>query len=100
MAGESTSASRSFCHAVSSRPGTPPKKIPERSTLVSRMTRSGVARGTGAITRDDAELLRSARATTDRGDRLRHVAAPHSALLASLSGLLDERGEVTLRRGL
>jgi hypothetical protein len=55
MAGESTSASRSSCHAVRSRPGTPPKKIPEKSTLVSRMTRSGVERRTGAIARADGE---------------------------------------------
>lgn len=99
MAGE-TSASRSSCHAVSRRTGTPPKKIPERSTLVSRIMRTGVERDTGAIIRADSELLGPARAMAGRGDRLRHVTASHSALLRGFPSLPDERGEVTRRRRL
>jgi hypothetical protein len=68
--------------------------------LASRMTRSGVARDVGAITRGDSDLLRPARATARRGDRFRDAGAPHPALLRGLPCLLDERGEVPLRRRL
>lgn len=79
---------------------TPPKRILERGTLMPRLARSGLALDPRAISRDDADLLRPARATAGRGDRLRHVAPPQSALLRGLPRLLDERGEVALRRRL
>jgi hypothetical protein len=37
-------------NAARMRPRTPPKKIPDRSTFMSRMTRGGAERDTGAIT--------------------------------------------------
>lgn len=67
---------------------------------MSRIMRNGVERDTGAIMRVDSELLGPSRAMAGRGDRLRHVAAPHPALLRGLPSLLDERGEVTRRRRL
>lgn len=39
QAARAARASRSSCQAARMRPGTPPKKIPDRSTFVSRMTR-------------------------------------------------------------